>query len=57
MLKTHWPWWVFAGLLLVFLTIHQLAPDDGTRQRLAGLFLLTLLSVGAIVRRWTGQAR
>jgi hypothetical protein len=51
MLKTHWPWWVFAGLVLVFLTLSYIAPADGTRQKLAGVFLLTFISVGAIVRR------
>jgi hypothetical protein len=45
-----------ASLLRLDDRAQRLVHDDGTRQRLAGIVLLTLLSVGAIVRRLTGQA-
>jgi hypothetical protein len=56
--KSHWPWFVFVALLLVFVVLRYITPDDGTRQKLTGVFVLTWFFGGFIVRGFMArQAR
>ncbi|HEX5108996.1 MAG TPA: hypothetical protein VFV95_11140 [Vicinamibacterales bacterium] len=51
MLKGQWQWLLFAGYVVALFTLFYFVPGVSTRQRLAGVFLLAVVTTGALVRK------
>ena len=51
-------WWIYAGLLLAFLTFYYINPFDGARRIAGAVFLLAvILTRRLVVRRERPQVR